>query len=315
MDDYLYDLYFVILEFLIETIQGTKTENLDTVFRVDNNGKNLFGTFLNDIQRLIHQDTDEELSYQVRKDMVDFLVTFLEESSTPPNGIIEISQVILPIDILDNIVNIMDKFYNSIKEEKSQNEDMNEILNNTMGNNNNFDNVNNTFNEKMIVPQSNNKKIKLNDDLVYNMENYSLYQNKLNFSSHKNNTNHMLQSNNNSQSNMNNNINAPIQEDTDDLSKKMYHFTPKMKKFFTEKFYDDNDFREDIRFQLANRMYQFFKFFGIADEYKNPAVAKFYEKMSFFSERSIIKNYYSSKKRRLSNNQIRLQNTEEEDEN
>ena len=315
MDDYLYDLYFVILEFLIETIQGTKTENLDTVFRVDNNGKNLFGTFLNDIQRLIHQDTDEELSYQVRKDMVDFLVTFLEESSTPPNGIIEISQVILPIDILDNIVNIMDKFYNSIKEEKSQNDDMNEILNNTMGNNNNFDNVNNTFNEKMIVPQSNNKKIKLNDDLVYNMENYSLYQNKLNFSSHKNNTNHMLQSNNNSQSNMNNNINAPIQEDTDDLSKKMYHFTPKMKKFFTEKFYDDNDFREDIRFQLANRMYQFFKFFGIADEYKNPAVAKFYEKMSFFSERSIIKNYYSSKKRRLSNNQIRLQNTEEEDEN
>ena len=29
----------------------------------------------------------------------------------------------------------------------------------------------------------------------------------------------------------------------------------------------------------------------------------------------IIKNYYSSKKRRLSNNQIRLQNTEKEDEN
>ena len=73
-----------------------------------------------------------------------------------------------------------------------------------------------------------------------------------------------------------------------------------------EKFYDDSDFRDDIRFQLANRMYQFFKFFGIEDEYKNPAVAKFYEKMSFFSERSIyklcyifpkkynvIKNYYS----------------------
>ena len=106
LDDYFYDLYFVILEFLIETIQGTKTENLDTVFKMDNNGKNLFGTFLNDIQRLIHQENDEELSYQVRKDMVDFLVTFLEESSTPPNGIIEISQVILPINILDNIVNL-----------------------------------------------------------------------------------------------------------------------------------------------------------------------------------------------------------------
>ena len=59
----------------------------------------------------------------LRKEMVDFLVIFLEESSTPPNSIIEISQIILPINILDNIVNITDKFYNSIKEEKSQNDE------------------------------------------------------------------------------------------------------------------------------------------------------------------------------------------------
>ena len=122
------------------------------VFRVDNNGKNLFGSFLNDIQRLIHQDTDEELSYQVRKDMVDFLVTFLEESSTPPNGIIEISQVILPIDVLDNIVNIMDRFYNDIKDEKSLN-DEGDILNNSNMINKN-DSINSTFNEKVIVPQN-----------------------------------------------------------------------------------------------------------------------------------------------------------------
>ena len=202
----------------------------------------------------------------------------------------------------------MDKFYNSIKEEKNQGDEINEILNNTIANNNNYDSVNNTFNEKIIMPQSANKKLKLNDDLVYNMDNYSLYHNKLNFSSHKNTTNHMTQNNNNNnQSNVNNNnLNNSMPEDSDDTNKKMYHFTPKMKKFFTEKFYDDSDFRDDIRFQLANRMYQFFKFFGIADEYKNPAVAKFYEKMSFFPERSIyklcyifskkynvIKNYYS----------------------
>ena len=59
----------------------------------------------------------------LRKEMVDFLVIFLEGSSTPPNWIIEISQIILPINILDNIVNITDKFYNSIKEEKSQNDE------------------------------------------------------------------------------------------------------------------------------------------------------------------------------------------------
>ena len=316
LDDYLYDLYFVILEFLIETIQGTKTENLETVFKMDNNGKNLFGSFLNDIQRLIHQDIDEELSYQVRKDMVDFLVTFLEESSTPSNGIIEISQVILPINVLDNIVNTMDKFYNAIKGEKSTKDEMNDILNhsNTMNNN---DSINNTFNEKVISPQNTNIKKKINDDILFNMENLSLYQNKFNNISSKKITS-LNEQNNQTNNNINiDNINSAIQEEQDDISKKSYHFTPKMKKFFTEKFYDDSDFRDDIRFQLANRMYQFFKFFGIADEYKNPAVAKFYEKMSFFSEKSIIKNYYSSKKHRISGNRHsqKHQNNEEVDEN
>ena len=51
-----------------------------------------------------------------------------------------------------------------------------------------------------------------------------------------------------------------------------------MRKFFNDKFFNDPEFGEDIRFGLANRMYQFFKFFGIADECKNPAVSKFLEK-------------------------------------
>ena len=299
LDDYFYDLYFVILEFLIETIQGTKTENLDTVFKMDNNGKNLFGTFLNDIQRLIHQENDEELSYQVRKDMVDFLVTFLEESSTPPNGIIEISQVILPINILDNIVNIMNKLYNAIKEEKTTIDEKSDIYASNNGNiSNNFEN-NNTWNEKTIIHNSNIKN-KGKDEILYNMENISYMKNKYDTFSHKN-----LGNNNNVESNNNqaNTLTPSIQEESKEMIKKTYFFTPKMKRFFISKFYDDPDFREDIRFQLANRMYQFFKFFGIADEYKNPAVSKFYEKMSFFTEKSIIKNYYSSKKNRNLNNQ------------
>ena len=31
-DEYFYDIYFVILEFLIETIQGTSSENLAKIF-------------------------------------------------------------------------------------------------------------------------------------------------------------------------------------------------------------------------------------------------------------------------------------------
>ena len=217
-------------------------------------------------------------------------MTFLEESSTPSNGIIEISQVIVPIDVLDIIINIMDNFYNGLKEEKNINEEINDISNDYS--NLNFDineNINNNSsnNEKIIIPQNKSnieKKIKEDTTVIPEGE-YSLYQNKFN--------NYEL----NNKSTINN-INNTLQDNLgDDSSKKMYHFTPKMKKFFSKKFYNDDNFREDIRFQLANRMYQFFKFFGIIDEYKNPAVIKFYEKMSFYSEKNIIKNYYTSKKR------------------
>ena len=36
-----------------------------------------------------------------------------------------------------------------------------------------------------------------------------------------------------------------------------------MKKYFTEKFFKDENLGEDIKFNLANRMYQFFKFFEL----------------------------------------------------
>ena len=143
--------------------------------------------------------------------MVDFLVTFLEESSTPPNGIIEISQVILPIDVLDNIVNIMDRFYNDMKDEKSLN-DEGDILNNSNMINKN-DSINSTFNEKVIVPQNTLGKKKINDDILFNMENLSLYQNKfINFSSKKNNNSTNEQNNQTNININNNNMNAPIQE-------------------------------------------------------------------------------------------------------
>ena len=314
LDDYLYDLYFVILEFLIETIQGTKMENLETVFKKDNNGKNLFGTFLNEIHGLIHEDNEEELSYQVRKDMMDFLMTFLEESSTPPIGIIEISAVILPINILENIVNTMSRLYDSIKEDKNVNEDEKENINNNSDNNISYQN-------KSQLPLL---KKKLNEN-IDDIDNYSFYQNKYNnFSPYKESLSHNEQSNplfmsnfhinNNKNKNILNNQNIP---DNQELNKKInYGFTPKMKKFFNDKFFNDPELVEDIRFGLANRMYQFFKFFGIEDECKNPAVAKFFEKMSKFSEKNIIKNYYNSRRNQnVSLSDDNINNNEEKKEN
>ena len=290
LDDYLYDLYFVILEFLIETIQGTKKENLETVFKKDANDKNLFGTFLNEIHGLIHEDNEEELSYQVRKDMMDFLMTFLEESSTPQVGIMEISSIILPINILENIVNTMNRLYDSIKEEKISDEDDKDNMNNLE---NNFNNIINDKNKKQI---NSLLRKQLNDDLMDDIDNYSNYQ-KNNFSPTKNisdiKSNNQIFISNLNNNNITNNQNPS--ENNQEINKKIiYGFTPTMKKFFNDKFFNDPEFREDIRFGLANRMYQFFKFFGYADECKNPAVSKFFEKMSKYSERNIIKNYYIS---------------------
>ena len=91
------------------------------------------------------------------------------------------------------------------------------------------------------------------------MENLSLYQNKyMNFSTKNYNSPNEQNNNNNNQSNLN--INPSVHEESEDVNKKSFHFTPKMKKFFTEKFYEDDDFREDIRFQLAIRIYQFLNF-------------------------------------------------------
>ena len=291
LDDYLYDLYFVILEFLIETIQGTKTENLETVFKKDVNDKNLFGTFLNEIHGLIHEDNEEELSYQVRKDMMDFLMTFLEESSTPPVGITEISSIILPINILENIVNTMNRLYYAIKEEKISEED-------DKININNFE-YNYTINDKNQKQINTLLRKKLNDN-TNDIDNYSSYQKNNNYSPIKNIPLNNEQNNPIIVTNLNNNKNNNLNnqnptENNPEINKKInYGFTPKMKKFFNDKFFNDPEFGEDIRFGLANRMYQFFKFFGIADECKNPAVSKFFEKMAKFSERNIIKNYYIS---------------------
>ena len=227
LDDYFYDLYFVILEFLIETIQGTRCENLQTVFQHDqsNGNRNLFGVFLLEINRLMLEENDTELSYQVRKDMMDFLMAFLEESATPENGIIEISSVIIPISILESIVSTMSKLYD----------------------------------------------IKTADDPSVNK-----IDDKENLSQ------------------------------TRTMDRKSYKFSPVMKKYFTDLYFNDLELGEDIRFALANRMFQFFKLYSIEDSFRNPAVCEFYDKMEMLPEPVITKFYYSQNKNILNDDKTTL---------
>ena len=120
LDQYFYDIYYLILEFLIETVQGSSRENINKVFVGEKKGKCLFEKFLSDInQILIDDSSNAPLNYILRKDLMEFIMAFLEESATPPNGIVEISSVLLPSTILDSIIATMNKLYEDVIDEEN----------------------------------------------------------------------------------------------------------------------------------------------------------------------------------------------------
>ena len=57
LDQYFYDIYYLILEFLIETIQGSSRENINKVFVGEKKGKCLFEKFLSDINPILIDDS------------------------------------------------------------------------------------------------------------------------------------------------------------------------------------------------------------------------------------------------------------------
>ena len=217
-DEYFYDIYFVILEFLIETIQGTSSENLAKIFTNEKKKKYLFAIFLSEVNKLLIDDSfDDDLNYVIRKDLMDFLMAFLEESATPSNGIIEISSTLLPGTILDSIIATMNKLYIEEIEKQNKKEEDDEDEDNQVNNNNN---------ENLVI-------------------------------------------------------------------KKNYCFTPEMKKFFSDLYFNDLDFGSNDKFALANRMYQYFKMLGQSTNFKNPYVYEFYFKYDMFTEEQVSKAYYN----------------------
>ena len=69
---------------------------------------------------LIDDSSNALLNYIIRKDMMDFIMAFLEESSTPANGIVDISSVVLPATILESIIATMNKLYEDYNEEQNE---------------------------------------------------------------------------------------------------------------------------------------------------------------------------------------------------
>ena len=240
LDQYFYDIYFIILEFLIETVQGSSRENLNKVFVGEKKGKCLFEKFLSDInQILIDDSSNAPLNYVLRKDLMDFIMAFLEESATPPNGIVEISSVLLPSTILDSIIATMNKLYEDVTDEENNKykKDKDKNLNGNSSSNANDDK--NQKNEK----KSNSKGDIDKEDKIY--------------------------------------------------IKRTFKFTPEMKDYFKNLYFKSPEFGGDGKFELANRMYQYFKMLGQSTAYKNSYVSKFYFKMDMFTDEQVKKAYYN----------------------
>ncbi len=93
---YFYDIFFCMIEFAIEMIQGTSYQNTERIIDLDGhkNENSYFYQFL--IQSrpvLFNNNNDSEIVYDVRISLLNFLQAFIEEKSTQKKIIILIENV------------------------------------------------------------------------------------------------------------------------------------------------------------------------------------------------------------------------------
>jgi len=122
---YYYDIFSVVIEFLIEMIQGTEASNLKSLInkkKIQGEGDEFKITiFLQNIKIILLRDeTDSEIVYKVRKDLMDFICAFLEEKSSPPKLIKIISTIYNPFLIFTSLINTMKKLYLKLDREKKK---------------------------------------------------------------------------------------------------------------------------------------------------------------------------------------------------
>lgn len=204
------DIFSVIVELLIEMIQGTEKSNLQSIL-----GDSLteseeeaahFINFLNSVKPVLLNDNNNSIVLlKIRKDVVDFMMAFLEEKSTPIKLVTIMSNVIHPNTIIETIINVMKKLY--LKK----------------GKNSKFSN----------------------------------------------------------------------------LSLKDIQFDGKMSNFFSQVYFQDQEFCQTEEFELANRMYQYVKLLATNEKYAHEDAINIIELVSKYEESVIVKSYekkiYSSK--------------------
>ena len=111
---YFYEIFFAIIEFAIELIQGTSKENLLTIIHNKDreNENSFFYKFLQSVKGIvINNSNNSEIIYNVRVDIMNFISAFVEEKKTPEKIILMLSNLYNPLTIFDSIINILKKLY------------------------------------------------------------------------------------------------------------------------------------------------------------------------------------------------------------
>jgi len=128
--NYFYDLFSCVIELLVETIQGTDKENFNSLYKEtvkdiekeenEFTSETLEGehmirvlpSFLNNIKLILFRDVpNSNIIYNVRKELVNFLLAFLEEKACPNNIKYLIISTYYPKMILGSIVNTLKKYH------------------------------------------------------------------------------------------------------------------------------------------------------------------------------------------------------------
>ena len=111
---YFYDLFFCMIEFAIEMIQGTSNQNTDLIIESEGhkNENSYFYQFLTQARPVLcNNHNDSEIVYDVRINILNFLQGFIEEKSTPRKIIILIENVYNPMSMFEVTITILKKLY------------------------------------------------------------------------------------------------------------------------------------------------------------------------------------------------------------
>jgi hypothetical protein len=126
--NYFYEIYFCLMEFSIEMIQGTSKENLQKIidsFERKDEKSYFYRLLISGKMVLKNNANDNETVYKVRYDLINFIAAFIEERNTPQKIISLIENLYNPMNIFDSIVATLKKLY--LKEEGKDVTKYNEI--------------------------------------------------------------------------------------------------------------------------------------------------------------------------------------------